>query len=110
MNPLDLLDLAAFFDAGRPGAAAPRRYPAYRVSSNPLTGEIEVESNEPGGSQRATWTTWGPGTPPRNPTLTKFEHPGRREPTEEFKALIDDLRARNDPGPVLSRTSVTELG
>jgi hypothetical protein len=88
----------------------PRKYPQYSISSDPRTGVVEVVTSESGGSQKATWTTWGAGTPERKATVETFEHPGRKAPTEEFKALIDDLRKRNDPGPILARKRVGPVG
>lgn len=104
MNPFDLLDF------GTPGpivVPSPRRFPQYSVSRDPLTGVTEVVTNESGGSQKATWTTWAPAAPPekeRKATLTAFEHPGRDEPTPEFQELVLEIRARNDPGPFLRPT------
>lgn len=81
-----------------------RRWPQYSITRDQATGRCEVVSVEPGGSQRATWTMWAPAAPPekdRDATPTVFEHPGRDEPTEEFKALVEDLRKRGDPSPFL---------
>jgi hypothetical protein len=91
----------------------PRRFPQYVFYRDPQTGICEVETSEPGGPQRATWTTWAPAAPPapaREPTHTAFEHPGRPGPTEEFQELVSSLRARNDPAPQLQRGEVKSLG
>jgi hypothetical protein len=83
----------------------PRRWPQYSFYKH-TDGTCEVETVEPGGSQRATWMTWAPGptrAKDRQPSQTTFEHPGRPEPTEAFQELVKDLRARNDPAPLLQR-------
>jgi hypothetical protein len=85
-----------------------RRWPAYTFSTS-VDGECEVVSSEPGGSQRATWTQWAPAKDPipeREPTQTVFEHPGRKEPTEEFKDLVAAVREMNDPSPNLKRAEL----
>jgi hypothetical protein len=81
------------------------------MTVDPLTGRSEVVTSESGGSQTASWTTWAPAchpAPERKPTITTFSHPGRQEPTREFQALVEDLRKRNDPGPLV-RERLKEL-
>ncbi len=113
IEPVNFFD---FFDpgfgSGPMGGAARRRWPAYSLTKS-LDGVCEVTTSEPGGAQRATWTTWAPAAPPapaREPTLTVYERAGQpAEPTPEFKELVEDLRAKNDPGPILMRQDVREL-
>lgn len=103
------------FDFEQPPPALlpqPRRYPQYAFYRDPELGTCEVVTTEPGGSQRATWTTWAPAKPPepeRQPTHTLFEHPGRPEATVEFQDLIKLLREKNDPTPHLMRGEIKPM-
>ena len=105
MNPFD-------FDDG-PLRPEPRRWPQYSVHRT-LDGTVTVTSVEPGGPQRALWVdrldAWVPGKDGPEPPRTVYDVGRRREPTEEFKALVEDLRARNDKRPTLLRKDVLIRG
>ena len=82
-----------------------RRWPHYSFHKT-LDGRCEVVTSEPGGPQKATWTQGAPAMsnrPEIAPGPTVFEPGERKGPTEEFKALVADLRDRNDWVPKLRR-------
>ena len=107
MNPFDPFGFDELGDG--PLRPVPRRWPQYSVDRR-LDGTVIVTTSEPGGPQRALWVdrldAWTPGKDGPEPPRTVYDVGVRREPTEEFKALVADLWARNDTRPDLMRGEV----